>query len=146
MEELDHLSETTARIKKILEGSTQQVYIIETHNGYGVPKFNDQWLDDKVEIKEWKQFQLLLKDLNVNKILLGGMLFDIQDRFPDKDNLHYGKQLYDKGAKDREWYATDCVGRVANNLAANFNIEISNFTWPTNRRKFHERIGRTKLI
>lgn len=123
MEEEDRISRLKYLIQDII---ANKVYIIPTYSGSPEPKFKPKGALKEKEFflpakETWEKLIKKFKNLGVEKIIIGGMYLGVS-------NSLYGKE--------KEPRLLRCVGDTINHLSRDFEVEISNLTFPDSRKKY----------
>ncbi len=114
-ETYDQIETTKTIVSKNLRMGNE-IYIVPTFPDNSLPYFERA---NDLTGEEWEEFIKLIKNLGVEKIIIGGMhLITGEDRlFRHEDEL-----------------LTGCVGVAVNNLKRSFDIQVSSITSPNSRK------------
>lgn len=125
MEGKKRVRELKQRLQEHLE---QAAYVIPTNDegeeNSPEPKFDSPGKEtaEASSAENWQRFSRMLREAGVKKIIIGGMLFDIEQ---DPDN-------------PRELNMLHCVGTAVQQFSKDFDVEVSNLTFPKGHREYRE--------
>lgn len=151
--EEDQMFESSSKLyNKIADVSGQDYYLVETHHNKSTPRIAKTAENDDREFlgdpESWSIFIEILKQLGVKKIIAGGASFRMKQisdedekEFHEDLDAYYGsyrRQRLKKGAKNIQYTIGHCLGTAVNHLSHEFDISLSNLTYPDTRKDRRE--------
>lgn len=114
-EAYDQIDNTKSLISQNIRDGNE-IYIVPTFSDDSLPYFGKR---NNLTGEEWKEFAKIIKNLGVEKIIIGGMY------------LMVGEDMISKKGSQ---FLNGCVGVAINNLKGSFNIQVSSLTGPDSRK------------
>ncbi len=142
----EKISETSKLCTEWSKNSKNSSYLLPTYPNSPVPNFyHSQKFDNKSLNKEWQKLIDLFKELGVKNILLSGMYLS-----------EYSEELHSKtgkisipisvNGKDANVdFANECIVSIIDCLGEDFDIEMSNATYPMDRKRFFKHLKSSAL-
>ena len=129
------------------DSSGQDYYLIETQHSNPAPKI-PKGDGDKVEYmsdqESWTLLSGVLAELGTKKIIAGGASFKMRPIDDEVEQQHkknletvygpYRRKRLEHGAKNVQYSLNHCFGMALTYLSHAFDVELSNLTYPDNRK------------
>jgi hypothetical protein len=108
------------KAQKYLADAGSTIYVVATYPASPEPRFHSETIDNLSKISKihqsehWQGLANRMEDVGVKKLVVGGIYFGVSQR-PEQDTV-------------------GCVNSFIAHMEKSFQIKLSNFTWPSNRR------------
>lgn len=133
-EEERMLVSTVNRLRASTESSGHPVYLVVTNNVTPYPKIIPEMSDTSSE-GSWSYINQIMKELGVNRIMLGGEIFEIVSGLATDRLQKFYNSRQRLGAKNVNYNLFGCMGEAVKAFSeGGFEIEISDFARPDSRK------------
>lgn len=134
-EEADRMDETREILSSYPAVEPNTAYLIPTYENSSEPRPDPT--RKRSDPRNWKELVDLFSRLNVKRIFVNGMVLAISDQVDLRDLselLSYYQQRSKKGPRNLGYTILGCQRETVAELSKHFDIEITNFNFPFNRK------------